>query len=295
MKYAGSALDNHEMDVKDLSPSLLALGELLEEANKVLNGNKTVVNVNVKAFRDGSLGIDLSIVQNFASQAIGLFGTPSVVDAVTLMSAIGLTKGAITGIIQVIKWIRNREIKNVIRLESGNIKIELEDGDNLEVDKNAAMIFPNVKIRRSLEVIITKPLGQEGIDSVSFKKDQAEEEINKEEAKYFIAPELVEEPIDEQEYEISLQIISAVFQEGNKWRFSDGTTGFFAEVQDGEFIKRVQSNTEGFAKDDILRVRMLRKQFEIQNGIRTEYFVKKVLEHKSALNTIQLPFEESDS
>ncbi len=152
--------------------------------------------------------------------------------------------------------------------------------------------MPVVNIRKS-EGVIYKPLELEGVNEVSFTTNGSDvEKINKEESVYFITPELKEEPIDEQEYEISLQIISVVFQEGNKWKFSDGSNSFFAEVRDEDFVKRVQSNVDSFCKDDILRVKILRKQFEIPSGIRTEYFVKKVLEHKSALKTIALPFPE---
>ena len=37
IKYEGSALANHEMNVKDLAPALLAAGELFEEINAILN------------------------------------------------------------------------------------------------------------------------------------------------------------------------------------------------------------------------------------------------------------------
>lgn len=293
LKYDGSDLMNHEMDVKELSPALFALGEALEEANRVLNGNRTKVVLNVKAFKDGSLGIDFNLVQDFASQALDLFNNKHVTGALNLIQVLLYGSGAVVGLVKVIKWIKNRKITNVVKLESGNVRIEVEDNDKLEIDNKTAKLLPVVKIRKSLETVIYQPLLKEGVDEVQFlSKDTESEKITKEESKYFVSPELEEEPIDEQEYEISLQIINAVSQENNKWRFSDGATSFWAEVKDEDFLKRVQSNTEAFAKDDILRVRILRKQFEVPNGLKTDFFILKVLDHESALSNYPLPFSE---
>ena len=46
VKYDGVALANNEMNVKDLAPALLAIGELLEEANDLLNERKTKISIN---------------------------------------------------------------------------------------------------------------------------------------------------------------------------------------------------------------------------------------------------------
>jgi len=46
--FCGSALDKGTMDVRELAPSLLAFGALLEESNRVLNGNAAAVSVKVK-------------------------------------------------------------------------------------------------------------------------------------------------------------------------------------------------------------------------------------------------------
>ena len=57
--YAGDALDNNLMGVKDLAPALLSLGQAFERANTLLNGDRATVNLNIKALSPGSFGISL--------------------------------------------------------------------------------------------------------------------------------------------------------------------------------------------------------------------------------------------
>jgi len=40
LKYDGPSVDNKEMDISDLAPSLLSLSELIKEVNKNVNGDK---------------------------------------------------------------------------------------------------------------------------------------------------------------------------------------------------------------------------------------------------------------
>jgi len=57
--YDGPALENSTMDVKDLAPALLALGEAIEQANFSTNHQKASVVLNVRAsFKTGCFGIE---------------------------------------------------------------------------------------------------------------------------------------------------------------------------------------------------------------------------------------------
>ena len=55
IRYEGEALQEGTMDFRELSSALLSLGELFEEANRVLNGENAAVNIRVNAdFEHGS-------------------------------------------------------------------------------------------------------------------------------------------------------------------------------------------------------------------------------------------------
>lgn len=297
LKYDGPALANHEMDVKDLAPALLSLGELLEEANKAFNGDKIKLAVKIKATQEGSVDVLLSVVQDFLGQAVTLFsgaGVSSVVNAYCILQIVGIANSGDGGLFGLMRWIKGRKIKSIVKLETGDFKLELEENGEARVyNESSVKLFGLYEVRRKTEALIKTPLLKEGVDKVGFYiSDSDKREIQKEEAEYFSAPQAQEEIIDDREVEINLQIVNISFQEDGKWKFNDGNTTFFAEINDKDFLGKVQQNQAFFAKDDILTATLKRKQF-LHNGIlRTDYSVVKVLKHRSAAVQIKLPFIE---
>jgi hypothetical protein len=73
--YDVPALDNHEMDVNDLAPALLAIGGLMEEVGNALQGDKFKITVSVKgSFKTGCFGVEMvAHAKNIILDAIDLF------------------------------------------------------------------------------------------------------------------------------------------------------------------------------------------------------------------------------
>ena len=56
--YDGEALRTGTMNVRDLAPALIALSDLFEESNKVLNDKDSAVQLRVQSdFRTGSFDV----------------------------------------------------------------------------------------------------------------------------------------------------------------------------------------------------------------------------------------------
>ncbi|KRK96663.1 hypothetical protein FC88_GL002115 [Companilactobacillus futsaii JCM 17355] len=80
------------------------------------------------------------------------------------------------------------------------------------------------------------------------------------------------------------------------WRFSDGTTKFFADIDDFEFIKSVQKNFQQFGSTDLLKVELQTQQYISKEGnLKSKYTVKKVLEHKKGAQQINLKFTDDEN
>ena len=297
LTYDGPALKMHTMDVRMLAPSLLAFGDLCEEVTKIVFGESVNTKVEVKAsFQTGSFGINLSVTSHLLEQLKTLFSGKDITAIINgeelLKIIIGgsvVTGGPIVnGLINIIRWLKNRKIKNIEILANGRRRIIVDDGESLDTEESIINLLRSREVRTNLQRVI-EPIETEGINTLSFGDDKnIITALKKEEAQWFHVPISEDIPLSNELRVMSFSIVSLSFKEENKWRLSDGNNTMYVTIADLEFLNKVNLNMIRFAKGDILIASTRIAQWQTADGgLKTEYIIEHVIEHR--LGTIQIP------
>lgn len=294
--YRGSDVADGSMSVKELAPSLLALGEAFEEINLLVNQKDASIKINVRAVHQGSFGVSLEIVTSLPTQISALLGTISLKDAATIIAILFGSGGLLKGLIELVRFAKNRKPDKATVIETDTVRLEFSGNnnkvENIVVNQNVYNSFINIPVRRSMEKFV-EPLNRSGIDEiVAVQNDKESQKITKKEALYFRAPVLDEVQLGEQETEMVLSIIMLSFK-GESWRMSDGQNAFWVMIRDTQFLNQVEANRAAFTKGDKLRMRMRVVQTQTpENELKTQYEAMEVLEH--IRGTLQLHLELED-
>lgn len=296
--YDGPALENHEMDIRDLAPALIALSDVFEEAAKTLYGKKATVSVKVNAsFKAGSFGIDLlASSPSWIKQAVEFLSGDNVSATLNLITLLGLSKVAgkqtSKGLLDLIKWIGPRKVKSIHKLPNRNVKIFIDDEEEV-FEEEVVELYKNYKLREALQDVIAKPLEREGIDSFAATADEGKTfiTVTRSESEYFYVERPVDSILSESVAEKALQVISISFSEGNKWRFSDGSASFLAEITDENFLHDIDTMRLNFSKGDMLLTDLKVTQYMSGDSIKTSYEVTKVKKQINPQRQIEFPFE----
>lgn len=293
VKYDGYALQEGAMNARDLSPALIALADLVDQASLLVNGPSAQVALRVHSdFRKGSFEIDLSLVLSYKDQLVDLFASREASALSTIFTLLGISG---IGLFQAIKLSKGRKPSRVVTIErTERVCIEFEGGDEIEIPEKAYELFKDSPTRQAASAVI-EPLASEGIEKFEIQSNNRDKfELNKTEAQYFIPPDALENEIIS-ENDRYVKIVMMSFKPENKWRVHDGSSTIYVTLDDPVFVAKVNSREEVFGSGDHLRATIRTRQWRENGDIKSSHSIIHVKEHIVSERNSQMRLDDGET
>lgn len=255
VSYEGDAFSEHLMDVRELGTSLIALNELFNRTNLLLNGEGISVEISLRTTQPGSFEIVLYLAQALAT-------TPFAGGMITFAADLMTIIAGSSGLINLIKRLKGRKPIPVSDEDSsGRVTLEIEDLHTptmslgylrLEASAGSWRLLQDKKINDAVANMV-RPLNKEGIDRMAFRKEGQElESVSKDELPYFQVfggTEIEEFTIPRQE----LVVVAPYLRSGSgKWRLRDHDSVKRYAMKDEQFNEDVVNGVRKFGARDVL-------------------------------------------
>jgi hypothetical protein len=295
--YDGEALREHSMDVQDLAPALLALGNLIRDTNALVNADRSKVKVLVQSdFEHKCFNVAFEISQTFFDHARSLLSDGNVKTAEDILRLLGLIGVPSIGtVLGYLLWRKGRATAapgTTVTDVSGTgvVQLHLQDGSTSTINQTIYMLAERPEIKRSV-VGVLAPTLEPGIDQVTFREGSATAPsltVSKAEADQIRAS--CEAPTTEREIEhepqpviAHLRVRSPVFEPGAKqWRFFYGEENIVADISETNIAANAIARG-GVMLDDLYTVKLEITEHETEKGrFRKSYKIKEVLTFKAA-------------
>jgi hypothetical protein len=267
--------DVDEIDVFQLAPTLLALGELIQQGNRTLFPNGREVAVNCKPFREGSFIVDLTLFPSTELQQLLDFIKPHSLEQLkTLLEVIGLiATGTAVSVVSAVKAIQylGGKPKTIEEVKPGEYRLSIDD-KSITVGGNVNTLLANPTITNNLYKIYV-PLESQGkvTDVKTYLRGEEANAVTVERNelssfKEYAAPP--ETPVETKETTTE-QIHEGVFlnpkrgafgNDPKDWSFWRGQEVLTATIKDQHFLEQIESGDIRLNDADLLTVRLLERQ-----------------------------------
>jgi len=260
IRYDGPALADHEIDVQELAPALLALADIIQLTNRKFNGDAATMRVNVKAdVEQRCFQLSIHIFQSLLQHAQHLFGTAEYKTAKEIAEDLDLIfpEGGAVGLFALWRWWAKRgkeEASGTIfntEQHGGNTTINCGAGNSITVKTevyNLAVDPSLIELGRR----VLRPLEQAGYETLGFHEKATGRpviELTKEEATSFIQspalspPEALTASEDDQHNPIRATVfVKTQRNEGRaQWELKWAARAEMASIDDIDWLERFQA------------------------------------------------------
>jgi hypothetical protein len=248
ISYDTDETKDHTIDARKLGQAIISTSDALKNSNKVINGESSEIEIDVKAHSEGSF----------------------VVEFVTYINSVGVNPLSILGLVPVaagtatvfgaLKQLGERKIKMIQPISKGKAKLTLSDKTEIELPQNVADLISSKVIRDSIDVIVKAPL--DGVKNAKFiVKDEEGKEVFKieesEVASYTKMKLNIVDEVTEFEETKNVKFIHVNFEGASGWkvRYGDGETAT-VKMKDKAFLERINKDKEKFSKGDTFVVKI---------------------------------------
>ncbi len=277
LRYLGPAVEAGSMDVYHASANMIAFSEFMVVAAKATYGPQVETRAEVAGFARGSFATYLFFT--FIGQAATVFS------ALSPNQLLSVVNEAFT----LWKHLKGQPPKSIERTQNQTVHVTNNNGQVIQVQTETVNLVFNEKASEAVRQFVQEPLSAGGIDALEIRTGDditVVANATQQDAQAF-QPVLPVQAITDITIPMTLILEAPVFKEGNKWRFSDGQSSFFADLVDRDFLARVDKG-ERFGKGDLLRVDLRITQDKAGSKINTERAIIKVHEHKSGQTQMDL-------
>ena len=270
IKYDGPGLRDGRMSASDAGLAIMAAGRLVERASDRALAGGGQVSLEVDAnFRSGSFDIHLTAVA-WVGEVISTVSIEDLSNIVKMLFGGG-------GLLALFKLLRGRQPESVEIDEQGGVVQLTVGGENNDVSIDVYNLFLDVETRSAARDLV-RPVESAGVDKmVVLPPGDSPLEIWRDEVDWFDLEPSQREIVSELESTRIVGIVSIVYKEDNKWRFTEGDTEYTAVIEDEMFWRRIHSG-ETLPEGTALRVDMVTRTIVRPDAISTERRITRVRE-----------------
>ncbi len=292
--FEGEPFEGGEIDVRDLAPTLLAFGNVVQAANKSLNGDRADARLKVAATEQACFEAALTMDVSWVTDMLDVVAAhPQRVVAADQLMELLLKGGAIGGgLFAAIKFLKGKRPEKVEPQGDGSTEITVNQTTIVVSDKTVQLL-QDLPTREAIEDLGRKAARVEGLENLRLGVDtDAIEAVRLSQAdlpSLKVPPEPDEPDVEVTNREAWLKIVSVHFRDGYKWRFSDGgERPFTAEVEDQTFLNQVQEGLVAMNANDTIRCRLREEQSLSTSNLIKTVFVEEVIDYRPGARQMNL-------